>query len=214
MSDLNPFPSGASMVFGDRGNPLIVLLHDWFGRLPWLRVYAERLARRGFRVVVPDLYNGATTTDPTEAARLMGELDLRTALAQIDEAILTAREQGSNRIGVVGFSMGGWLTLLHAQGGSADAVVAYYASLRANEQGLIPCPVLLQLAEVDEWADTEDPDSFVDRARDHGTPITQFTYPGTQHSFANADIADKLDQQAAALAFSRTVGFLEEYLID
>src|SRR6476646_1298341 len=122
MSALNPFPTGAALVFGDRGNPLIVLLHDWFGRLPWLRVYAERLARRGFRVVVPDLYNGAATTDPTEAARLMGKLDLRTALAQIDDAILIAREQGSSRIGVVGFSMGGWLTLLHAQGGSADAV--------------------------------------------------------------------------------------------
>ena len=115
---------------------------------------------------------------------------------------------------IIGFSMGGWLTLLHAQGGSADAVVAYYASLRASEQGLIPCPVLLQLAEVDEWAESEDPESFVDRAKDHGTPITQFTYSGTQHSFANADLPDRVDTRAAALAFARTVSFLEEYLLD
>ncbi|MEO7006154.1 MAG: dienelactone hydrolase family protein [Terrimesophilobacter sp.] len=214
MSDLTPFPSGASLSYGDPGSPLVVLLHDWYGRLPWLLPYAEGLARRGFRVVVPDLFNGETTTDPAEAAHLLGALDLRTALAHIDDTILMAREQGSPRVGVIGFSMGGWLTLLHAQGGSADAVVAYYASLRASEQGLIPCPVLLQLAEVDEWAETEDPDSFVDRAKDHGTPITQFTYSGTRHSFANADLPDRVDTRAAALAFARTVSFLEEYLLD
>lgn len=214
MSDLIPFPSAESLFYGEPGSPLIILLHDWYGRLDWLRPYAEGLARRGFRVVVPDLYNGASTTNPTEAAGLMQELDLRTALAQIDEAIATGRDLGSVRVGVVGFSMGGWLTLLHAQGGSADAVVAYYASLRASEQGLIPCPVLLQLAEIDEWAETEDPESFIDRAKDHGTPITLYTYPGTHHSFANADLPDRLNPQAAALAFARTVSFLEEYLID
>jgi carboxymethylenebutenolidase len=214
MSDLTPFPSAASLVYGEQGSPLVIVLHDWYGRLPWLQPYAEGLARRGFRVVVPDLFNGASAGNETEAAGLMQELDLRTALAQIDETIATARAQGSARVGVIGFSMGGWLTLLHAQGGSADAVVAYYASLRASEQGLIPCPVLLQLAEVDEWAETEDPESFVDRAKDHGTPITQFTYSGTQHSFANADLPELVDPRAAALAFARTVSFLEEYLID
>jgi Dienelactone hydrolase and related enzymes len=214
MSDLTPFPSAASLEYGEPGSPLVIVLHDWYGRLPWLRPYAEGLARRGFRVVVPDLFNGASTSSATEAAGLMQELDLRTALAQIDDAIALARQQGSARVGVIGFSMGGWLTLLHAQGGSADAVVAYYASLRASEQGLIPCPVLLQLAEVDEWAETEDPESFVDRAKDHGTPITQFTYSGTQHSFANADLPELVDPRAAALAFARTVSFLEEYLLD
>lgn len=214
MSDLTPFPSAASLVYGEPGSPLVIVLHDWYGRLPWLQPYAEGLARRGFRVVVPDLFNGASAGNETEAAGLMQELDLRTALAQIDETIATARAQGSARVGVIGFSMGGWLTLLHAQGGSADAVVAYYASLRASEQGLIPCPVLLQLAEVDEWAESEDPESFIDRAKDHGTPITQFTYSGTRHSFANADLAERVDPRAAALAFARTVSFLEEYLID
>lgn len=214
MSDLIPFPSAESLVYGEAGDPLVVLLHDWYGRLGWLQPYAEGLARRGFRVVVPDLFNGASTTDATEAAALMQELDLRTALAQIDEAIAIGRDLGSTRVGVIGFSMGGWLTLLHAQGGSADAVVAYYASLRASEQGLIPCPVLLQLAEIDEWAESEDPESFIDRAKDHGTPVTQFTYPGTRHSFANADLPDRVHPQAAELAFARTVGFLEEYLTD
>ena len=213
MTDLIP-SGGIPLVYGNPGDPLVVLLHDWYGRLPWLEPYAQALTRHGFRVVVPDLYDGVTTTDPDAAGVLMQQLDLRASLAVIDDAIQASKEHGSARAGVVGFSMGGWLALLHAQGGSADAVVAYYASLGPKEQGLIPCPVLLQLAEFDEWSDGEEPEALVACLKDHGTPITEFTYLGTRQSFANADIPDRLDARAATVAFARTASFLTEHLVD
>jgi carboxymethylenebutenolidase len=74
--------------------------------------------------------------------------------------------------------------------------------------------VLLQFAEVDEWQDGEEPESFIDRLKDHGTPVTQFSYLGTVHSFANATIPDRVDVDAAALAFARTASFLEDHLVD
>ncbi len=215
MSDLVAIPSpGVPLYYGEPGSALVVLLHDWYGRLPWLENYAKGLEHQGYRVVVPDLFAGVATIDETTAEELMNELDVATALASVDDVIQIARMEGTDRVGVVGFSMGGWLTLLHAQGGAVDAVVAYYATLSASEHGVIPCPVLLQFAEADDWGEGEEPESFVDRLKDHGTPVTEFSYVGTVHSFANASITDKVDVNAAALAFARTTSFLEKHLID
>ena len=215
MSQLVPIPSpGVPLLYGTPGDPVVVVLHDMYGRVPGLVSYAEALASRGFRVAVPDLYDGVCTLDSTTAYELMGNLDIGTALAEIDDAMVEAQHTGTERIGLVGFSLGGWLALLHAQAGAADAVVAYYASLGPRDHGVIPCPVLLQWAERDEWEEGEDPESFVARLKDHGTPVTQYGYLGTTHSFANATVAAHADLQAAALAFARTAVFLESNLKD
>jgi carboxymethylenebutenolidase len=215
MTEIVPIPSpGVPFYYGEPGSPLVVLIHDWYGRLPWLENYARGLEHQGYRVAVPDLYDGVATTDAASAEQLLNQLDVATSLAAIDDIIQTARAEGSQRVGVVGFSAGGWLALLHAQGGAADAVVAYYATLAPAQHGVIPCPVLLHFAEVDEWDDGENPESFIDRLKDHGTPVTQFSYLGTVHSFANATIPEKVDVAAAALAFARTASFLEDHLVD
>ncbi|MET4782864.1 dienelactone hydrolase family protein [Glaciihabitans sp. UYNi722] len=215
MSDLVAIPSpGTPLYYGEPGRPLVVLVHDWYGRLPWLENYARGLEHQGYRVAVPDLFSGVATTDEATAEELMNELDVATALASLDEVIQAAHTEGTERVGVVGFSMGGWLALLHAQGGAVDAVVAYYATLGASQHGVIPCPVLLQFAETDDWRQGEEPESFVGRLKDHGTPVTEFSYLGTVHSFANATIVDKTDVNAAALAFARTASFLTDHLVD
>jgi len=215
MAELVPIPSpGVAVYFGVPGSPLVVIAHDWYGRLPWVAPYAEALASRGYRVVVPDFYGGFATVDAETAAELRDGLHPGDALAIIDELVAEAHLEGSTRVGLVGFSMGGWLALLHAQGGDADAVVSYYATLGLEEHGIIPCPVLLNLAENDEFTPGAEPASFVARLEDHGTPVTEFVYLGTEHSFANASIAATLDNRAAALAFARTASFFDKHLAD
>lgn len=215
MAEFIPIDSpGWSVEFGEPGHPLVVVVHDRYGRLSWITDYAESLASYGFRVVVPDLYNGVATVDPDTANELGNELDVALCLATIDDAILVARAQGSERVGVLGFSVGGWLALLHAQGGAADAVVAYYGSLNSSEHGVTPCPVLLHLAEVDDWPIGAEPEGLVLHLKDHGTPVTEYSYAGTEHSFANEAIDAAWDPTAAALSFERTVAFLDEHLHD
>lgn len=213
MSELVPIPSpGMPVFFGRPGDPVVVVVHDIYGRLPGLISFAEALATRGLRVAVVDLYNGVCTVDTAAAKQLMSTLDIGTALAEIDDAMAAAQDTGDEKVALVGFSLGGWLSLLHAQAGAADAVVAYYASLAAQDHGVIPAPVLLHWAEDDDWEEGEEPQPFVSRLKDHGTPVTQHSYIGTRHSFANASLPGKVDAQAAALAFARSAVFLESHL--
>lgn len=215
MADLIPVPSpNQPLFFGDEGNPLVIVLHDWFGRLPGLVDFAIAVAHNGYRVAVPDMFKGWCTTNPVQAETLMSELDLGSTLAIIDEIIAAERANGSSKVATVGFAMGGWLALVHAEGGETDAVVAYYATLSAADHGVIPAPVLLHLAETDDWNEGEEPQDFIGRLDQHGTPVKHFTYLATEHSFANASLPDRVDARAAALAFARTVSFLDGHLKD
>ena len=216
MTELIPIPSpGVPLLFGEPGAPVVVVVHDWYGRLPWLTPYAEALAGRGgFRVIVPDLYDGAATDDDRQADILLDQLSGTDARATIIREIEAARAEGSPRAGIVGFSMGGGLALQVAQAGEVDAAVAYYATLEATQPGIIPCPVMLHFAEQDDWPEGGTPEQFVGRLRENGTPVTQHGYAGTEHGFANGSLPALLDTRAAALAFARTTVFLETHLTD
>jgi carboxymethylenebutenolidase len=203
-----------TLYFGEPGAPLVVIIHDWFGRLPWLGQLAMSLASEGMQIAVPDFLDGRSTTDPGEARLLVENVDIAAARAVIDDIIDEARLYGTEKVGEVGFSTGGWLALVHAQGGTVDAVVAYYASLTQQHHGVIPCPLLLQFAESDNWEYGADPASFYRRLDEHGTPTTRFTYLGTEHHFANSDLSTASNLKASALAHARTSAFLAAHLID
>jgi len=200
-----------TLYLGEQGSPLVVLVHDWFGRRPWLSSYAGALVAEGLQVAIPDFYDGYTTTTVEGARDQMGNMDIGACLAAIDDIIDEARLYGSERFGTLGFSTGGWLALVHAQGGEVDAVVAYYASVAERHHSVIPCPVMLQYAEDDRWEYGGEPGSFFDRLDEHGTPVTHFRYLGTEHHFANPDVAES-DPHAAALAQARAAAFLAAQL--
>ena len=53
----------------------IVLVHDFFGVSPFFLGAVDRLAKRGYRVVGVDLYDGRPATSHAEAGALLGRLD-------------------------------------------------------------------------------------------------------------------------------------------
>lgn len=207
MPDLFPIPSpGVALEYGEVGAPLVVLLHDWYGRLPWLENYATAMARVGFRVVVPDLYKGWGTTSPTEAAKLSADRVDEESFAIVDAII---EHEPHDHVATVGWSMGGWVALAHAQSGAVDATVAYYPALRGELTGIIPAPVQLHFAETDDL----DPVPLVAGLTQSGTPVDERTYLGTVHGFANASTREQFVEREAALAFARTASFLEKHLV-
>jgi carboxymethylenebutenolidase len=200
---------GETLDFGEAGRPTVIVSHDWFGRLPGLTTFAETLVMEGFRVLVPDHYDGWATTDPGEAGALMAALDTDDALNRLDSLIASVAPA---RVALLGFSLGGRLSIMSASRGGVDALVAYYGSATVSEHGIIPCPVLLQLAEIDDWATGRDPVELIARLRGDGTSVTHFTYAAAHHGFANEQNTAAYDRHAAALAFARTVAFLNLHL--
>ena len=203
-------PSGAAGSAGGRAGVLVV--HDWYGLLPHVRTVCDELAATGLVAVAPDLYDGRTASDPEQAEALMETLDSAQVKAQLDAATADLRQRtGGGPVGGLGWAMGGFRVLLQATTGAFDAVVAYYAALDEEGAASIHCPVLLHLAEEDEFDPPEYFEAFIAALKAGGTEVEVNTWPGTRHSFANRDVPLYAPAQADQ-ARSATVEFLGRHL--
>jgi carboxymethylenebutenolidase len=186
----------------------VVLVHDRYGWLPHLDRLAAELRADGHAATAVDLYHGRSTLDDEMARRLLDELAVADAEATIVEAAGALREGGAERIALVGFSIGGWLSLLVAADEPVESVIAYYASLEDSEFSPVPAHVQLHLAEVDDWDPPDQPQRFARRLAAAGTSAEVHLYPGTAHGFANADHRRLYVAAAAELAWTRTRRFI------
>jgi len=208
-------PSRAGAGGSGGGHPAagVVLVHDWYGQLPHVRALADELATAGLAVLAVDLYDGRTTTDPGQAEELAGKMDRGAAPTRVDEAARTLKARvGGGPVGVLGWSLGGMYAVGLATRGGVDACVLYYAAGDEDDAARMHCPVLLHLAETDEFDPPEFYEGFVNALRAAGTEVEVHTWPGTEHSFANRDVALHAPD-AAAGAWSVTVRFLRDRLL-
>ena len=190
----------------------VVVAHDWYGHLPHLRQRCDALAKAGMTALAPDFYDGQITADDFEAERLFRALDVELARERVVEAVEHLRRLGAERIGLLGFSMGGWLELLVATVLSVEAVTVYYATLEADEWSPIACPVQFHFAETDVWEPPVLPAAFAEWLMASGTTVETFEYPGSRHGFANSDVPP-YRPGSAELAWARTVRFLGGHLM-
>ena len=56
--------------------PGLIILQEWWGLVGHIKEVADRYAKEGYVVLAPDLYDGQTTTEPSEAQKLMMELKI------------------------------------------------------------------------------------------------------------------------------------------
>ncbi|WP_405218941.1 dienelactone hydrolase family protein [Agrococcus sp. Ld7] len=216
MSETGASAQAPTSWHGTAGDPIVVLAHDWNGRLPWIEDFAATLAGEGFRVAVPDFYEGRTTTDDDEAGALLNERydDIDGANRILSEAIGEARAEGSERAAIVGFSMGSTLALGYAAHGALEAVVAYYGAAMPGMQTGPRTPVLFQLAETDDWSGREAPEDYRVRLSAEGYENVELRhYEGSVHGFQNAQIAKRYSADASAAAWQSTVAFLRAHLL-
>jgi carboxymethylenebutenolidase len=190
----------------------VVVAHDWYGHLPHLRERCDALAGAGMTALAPDLYGGPFTADEAEAARLAGELDLGVATERLLLSMEFLHQRGVERLGLLGFSIGGRLVLRLAGSTPVAAAAAYYAALEPAEREPIGCPVQLHLAEYDLWSTPDLPDQFVEWLTAGGTQVEVYRYPGARHGFGNGNVA-AYRPGSAELSWARTVRFLGSHLI-
>lgn len=111
------------------------------------------------------------------------------------------------------FDQPGYLAEPRDGGPGVLLVHDYYGLLPSvrEQADALACPLLLQLAENDEWPADSTPERFLEGVRGHGE-AEEVTYPGTEHSFANSGIAARYSAEAADAAWDRTVDFLQRRL--
>lgn len=91
--------------------PGLILIQEWWGLTPQIEAHALKMVEAGYRVLVPDIYKGKVGVDAEEAHHLMSELDFPGAVAEISVAAAYLKQEGSVKVGIMGFCMGGALAL-------------------------------------------------------------------------------------------------------
>ncbi|MER3395322.1 MAG: carboxymethylenebutenolidase [Acidimicrobiia bacterium] len=206
------------LALPDGRGPGVVLIQEWWGLVPHIKDVAQRLAREGFVTLAPDLYGGKTTTEPSEASKLMMALQIQSAARDMETAYDYLRSHESvdpPKIGSIGFCMGGALSLYLATLRPLDACVVYYGIPYRGEPDYsqIVCPVLGHFAEFDQWASEDAALALKSKLDALGKRVEFYFYPRTRHAFFNDSNEDSYDPEAAQLSWQRTLEFLRKNLL-
>src|SRR5438128_12590718 len=114
-------PSAASKA------PGMVVIQEWWGMNDQIRGVADKLAKAGYRALVPDLYRGKVALEANEAKHLMEGLNFGDAAGQDIRGAVQNLKQSSPKVAVMGYCMGGALTILSSVFvPEADAAVCWY----------------------------------------------------------------------------------------
>ncbi len=200
--------------------PGMVVIQEWWGMDAEIKGVADKLAKAGYRALVPDLYRGKVALEANEAKHLMEGLNFGDAAGQDIRGAVQYLKKDSRKVGVTGFCMGGALTVLSAVNvPEADAGVIWYGypPLEYVDASKVRMPLLGHWATQDQAFPLSGVDLLEKKLREAGVKLEFHRYDA-KHAFAN-QAADskkldmlKYDRQAAELAWQRTLDFLAKNL--
>jgi carboxymethylenebutenolidase len=201
--------------------PGMVVIQEWWGLNDQIKGVADRLAKAGYRALVPDLYRGKKTLEANEAEHLMTNLNFGDAAGQdVRGAVQQLKATGTGKFGVTGFCMGGALTLLAAANvPEADAAVAWYGfpPLEYIDPKKIKAPLMGHYATDDVPFPIAKVDQLEKKLREANVKFEFHRYKA-KHAFANEEANSKklpiveYNREAAELAWKRTMEFLDRHL--
>ena len=193
----------------------VIVLQEWWGLNDHIKDVADRFAKAGFTALAPDLYHGKVTQSPDEAGKLLMALNIGQAEKDLRGAVGHLRGLTGKPVGVVGFCMGGALSLFAAcaNGHDIGACVIYYGGhpkVDFDFDGLT-APVLGHWAEHDDFANPNA--AKIEAAlKQRGKSCEFQRYPGTKHAFFNDTRPEVYDAKAAHQSWERTLAFFNAQL--
>jgi carboxymethylenebutenolidase len=202
----------ASPAAGDKA-PGVVVIQEWWGLNDQIKGVADKLAAAGYRALVPDLYKGKLALDAAEAKHMMTNLNFADAATQDVRGAAQHLKQSSAKVGVVGFCMGGALTVLAAMYvQEVNACSSWYGFPpdQAGDVRNIRTPLQLHLAENDQSFPPDGARALEAKLREGNVPFESYWY-NAGHAFFN-EKGQNYNPECAKLAWDRTMNFFEKHL--
>src|SRR5215203_4382272 len=188
MGEMVQFPfadeeTGGYLSIPESGSgPGVVVIQEWWGLVDHIKDVCDRFAKEGFVALAPDLFHGKTTKSPDEAGKLMMALRIDEAerdLGAAVEYLVTQDSITSGTIGVVGFCMGGALSLYTAtKNPNIGACVVFYGG-HPNVKPDLPnlhAPVLGLYGEKDDFVTPASVRELEQKLKDLGKQIEVIIY--------------------------------------
>lgn len=198
--------------------PAVIVIQEWWGLVDHIKDVCERFAAEGFVALAPDLYHGKTTKSPDEAGKLMMALRIDEAEKDISGAIqylLDHQATSGQKVGVVGFCMGGALALYTAtKNANVGACAVFYGGHPQVKPDLpnLQSPVLGIYGENDKSVTPESVQKLEHQLKALGKKIDVIIYPDADHAFFNDTRPAVYNPEASADAWERTIKFLRSTL--
>jgi len=193
----------------------VVVLHEASGVNPHIQKLADGFAAKGYVAVAPALFDalktdvslGCDQASLETGLDLIRQIDRDRAFADIQAAVDAGKDAG--KVAVVGYAWGGYLAYVSANRveGLACAIGYYGDGIVEDYREKRKIPTLLHFGQSDASVSNEDVTQF----RAHRPDVSAFTYPGAGHGF-NCDERDSYHQEAAQVAFDRTLFWISQYV--
>jgi len=195
-------------------NNYILVIHEYFGLNDYVKKESEEIYNDlgNVNIIDLDLYDGKSSTDRAEAAKLMQAVKDDRADAIIKGAIAYAGPKA--HIATLGWCFGGgWslqATLL--AGKQAAGCVMYYGMPEkdVNKLKTLHADVLGNFANQDQWINTKVVAQFAEDMKAAGKKLYLHQYDAN-HAFANPS-SPSSNPTAAADAYKNTIAFYKERL--
>ncbi|SOE06303.1 carboxymethylenebutenolidase [Variovorax sp. YR752] len=227
LSTLMTFPDGTIGAYERKGRepdaPVVLVLQEIFGVNDNIRRTVDRLAEQGYHAVAPDLFwrqrpgadlNPDLPESRVEATALMDGY-VRDGERNMDDLqrILRKLRAEHRKVAVVGYCLGGRMSLLCWLHGNVDAAVVYYGvnMVPALAKASFPTgPLLMHLGHSDPLNPPEVQQQVVQFLKD-ARSAQVYIHVGVGHAFARLG-ASSYVEAAAVTADRRTLDFLKEHL--
>jgi carboxymethylenebutenolidase len=196
--------------------PGLIVIQEWWGLDDHMVSIVDRFAAEGFVALAPDLYGGRVTHGVEEAGQILGSLSVEDAAAKLAGAVdylLGQDAVTSERVGAVGFCMGGGFVLLLAaqEGRKIGAAVPFYGVGPGvpDTYRSVTAPIQGHYGEQDEMYPVDQAHQLEQQIRDESQGSVEFFYYPAGHAFHNdKDKLGTYDKESAELAWNRTLEFL------
>lgn len=224
MGEMVQFPfdggnTGGYLATPKQGSgPGVIVIQEWWGLVDHIKNVCDRFADEGFVALAPDLYHGKQAKSPDEAGKLMMAMRIDEAERDLSSAaryLLTQDSTTSEKVGVVGFCMGGALSLYTAtKNPQVGACVVFYGGHPKVKPDLpnLQAPVLGLFGEKDRSVTPAVARDLERQVKALGKQIEVIIYPGADHAFFNDQRPEVYNAEAAGDAWRRTIAFLREHL--